>query len=250
MAVCFRFLLRFCVSFIFIGSVYAAEAIQEIQRDHALGKIVSSIAIVGLQRTQAGVVRRELLIKEGKPLRLSELEESLQRLKNLRLFHSVADSYYLDKMNQVHVRLGLSESFTTIPIVKINSGGDTRYLVAGVYDINTLGEYLETGIQYESWNGEGGGVVWFRNPRLMNKRVRFGADLWSVKRPRDLYEPDGTSQGDFITFQRKLNIFVDKEWLNGFTIGNGCRTRSNATSRRHHVRPAEHGHFASNSQSK
>lgn len=221
MAVYYRILLSLYTCLILVGSVYASDSIKEIRRDQALEKIVSSIAIVGLQRTRPDVVRRELLIVKGRPLRLYELEESLQRFKNLHLFHTVVANYYLDELNQVHIRLTFAESYTTIPILKINSGGDTRYLVAGVYDINSLGQYLETGVQYESWNGEDGGVVWFRNPRLMNERFRFGADVWSVKHPRNVYEPDGTRQGDFVTYQRKLNVFVDKEWFNGFTLGMG-----------------------------
>ena len=221
MAVCRRLLYTIAISFIFISSVHATEEIQEISRNQALGKIVASISILGLQRTQSNVVKRELLIKKGKPLQLSELEESLQRLKNLRVFHNIEDNYYLDENNKVHFRLTVADRYTTIPIAKITEGGGTRYLVAGVYDVNTLGKYLETGIQYESWNGEDGGVVWFRNPRFMNQRMRFGADFWSVKRPRDLYEPDGTSQGDFVTYQRKLNIFVDQEWFSDFTLGMG-----------------------------
>lgn len=231
MAVCRTFLFNKCLlniaaslivaSFILVCSANADEQVQEIQPDQAQGKTIASIAILGLQRTQIAVVHRELLIEKGKPLQLAELEESLQRLKNLRVFHSVDASYYLDEKNQLHIRLAIAERYTTIPIAKITEGGGTRYLVAGVYDVNTLGKYLETGIQYESWNSEDGGVVWFRNPRFMNQRVRFGADLWSVKRPRDLYESDGTRQGDFVTYQRKLNIFIDKEWSSGFTLGLG-----------------------------
>jgi len=222
MAFCRRFLLQLCFLVAFIFPVIASEEIHEIHRDEALGKSVASITILGLQRTRTNVVQRELLIEKSEPLNLPALEESLRRLKNLRIFHSVADAYYRDNKNQVHIQLTFSESFTTIPIVKITEGGGTSYLVAGVYDVNTLGKYLETGIQYESWNGEDGGVVWFRNPRFMNQRVRFGADLWSVKRPRDLYEPDGTSQGDFVLYQRKLNVFADKELFSGFTLGVGA----------------------------
>jgi len=227
MAVYRKFLCRLFISLILVCPVHAIAQIEQIPRHQALEKTVASIAIQGLQRTRSSVVYRELLIQEGRVLRELELEESLQRLKNLRLFHKVNDTYYLDELGQVHIHLQFSESFTTIPILKVTKGGGTTYLVAGVYDVNIKGKYLETGAQYESWNGEHGGVVWFRNPRFMNQRIRFGTDLWSVNRPRDLYEPDGTSQGDFVLYQRKLNVFLDKEWLSGFTVGSGLEFDDN-----------------------
>ena len=218
---------RLLILFVLVCPVHAIAQIEQIPRIDALEKTVASIAIQGLQRTRKSVVVRELLIQEGEVLRQSELTESLQRLKNLRLFHEVNDTYYLDELGQVHIQLQISESFTTIPILKITKGGGTTYLVAGVYDVNIQGKYLEAGAQYESWNGEHGGVVWFRNPRFMNHRIRFGTDLWSVNRPRDLYEPDGTSQGDFVLYQRKLNVFLDKEWFSGFTLGAGLEFDDN-----------------------
>ena len=227
MAVFRKFLFRLFILFVLACPVYAIAQIEQIPRIDALEKTVASIAIQGLQRTRKSVVVRELLIQEGEVLRQSELTESLQRLKNLRLFHEVNDTYYLDELGQVHIQLQISESFTTIPILKITKGGGTTYLVAGVYDVNIQGKYLEAGAQYESWNGEHGGVVWFRNPRFMNHRIRFGTDLWSVNRPRDLYEPDGASQGDFVLYQRKLNVFLDKEWFSGFTLGAGLEFDDN-----------------------
>ena len=222
MSVCRIFLQQLCLSIITIIPAFASDVIEEIQREQALGKTIANITILGLERTQTHVVQRELLIRQGEPLELSEIEESLQRIKNLRLFHDVSDAYYVDNNNQVYIQLSVAESFTTIPIFKIAEGGGTRYLVVGAYDINTLGSYLETGAQYESWNNEDGGVVWFRQPRFMEQWVRLGADLWSVKRPRNLYEPDGVSQGDFVLYQRKLNLFVDKEWSSEFTLGFGA----------------------------
>ena len=228
MAVFKKFLSKLFILLALVCPFQALAQIKQIPLQDALEKTVASIAIEGLQRTRKSVVQRELLIREGEVLRQSELQESLQRLRNLRLFHEVVDEYYLDEQGQVHVHLQFSEAFTTIPILKVTKGGGTTYFVLGVYDVNVFGKYLEAGAQYESWDGEDGGVVWFRNPRFLGGRIRFGADLWSINRPRDLYEPDGTSQGSFVLDQNKLNVFIDKEWRREFTLGAGVEFDENS----------------------
>ena len=195
--------------------------LEQIDKSDALGKVIATINVQGLQQTKEFVVNRELLISRGDTLQSDVLEESLQRLRNLRLFHRIVDIYSIDKNNQLHVTLLLSETWTTIPIVKLTSGGDTTSLAIGAYDINLQGSYQEAGAQYEAWDGESGGVIWYRNPRFLNQRLRLGIDAWSVKRPRHLYEPDGVDQGGFVLYKRKYNLFLDKELFSGFTLGLG-----------------------------
>jgi len=188
----------------------------------AEGQFVGAIVIGGLKRTNSAVVERELLIRRGVPLDLLALQKSVQRLKNLRIFNQVDVELMQDFANgQVTIVFELQEAWTTIPVFKVNQGGDTTYVVVGVYDINTGGNYLEFGAQYESRNGEPGGVAWFRNPRFMNSRVRLGGDIWSVKRPMDLYTADGTEQGSFVLNRRRANFFLDRALFDGLTLGLG-----------------------------
>lgn len=207
--------------FSLIFALQAQAQLIEIQQDEAFGKTVADIGIQGLKRTRIDVVQTELLIPKGVKLQAALLLESLKRLKNLRLFHEVKTRFFLDEKERLYIRFYFSEKFTTVPILKLSQGGGSRYLVAGAYDVNTMGQYIESGGQYESWNGEDGGVLWFRNPRFLGQRVRFGADLWSVKRPRNLYLADGTDQGNFVSYQRKLNMFFEKERTKALSLGSG-----------------------------
>lgn len=193
--------------------------------ESAADKTIAAITVQGLSRTKESVVQRELLIREKQPLKLTDLSESIVRLKNLRIFSEVNVSLYLDEQQDVYIVIHLQEVWTTIPIVKFASGGDTTYFVAGAYDINVLGKYLELGAQYESWNSEPGGVVWFREPRFLNKRLRFGGDLWSVKRPHDLLEPDGQKVGSYVLYTRRLNLFFDSELSEKITAGVGAEVK-------------------------
>ncbi|NOZ54085.1 MAG: BamA/TamA family outer membrane protein [Gammaproteobacteria bacterium] len=195
-----------------------------VSADAAEGQLVGHIVIQGLERTNSVVVERELLISSGKPLELQALQESVQRLKNLRIFNVVNARLVRNPKaadGEIIVIFELQEVWTTVPILKINQGGDTTYVVAGVFDINIGGNYVEAGAQYESWNGEPGGVIWFRDPYFMNSRFRLGGDIWAVKRPRDLYEADGSEQGRFVLYRRRANLFFDRELSNQLTLGLG-----------------------------
>jgi len=211
------FLLTICL-------IIAAPLLADHSTPHSLSKspVIEKIIIHGLTRTKEKVVRRELLFKENSILTTTALLESVQRLKNLRIFSKVLPLLKLRENNRVILTIEVEEKWTAIPYANISGGGSTVYAYAGVYDINTFGRFIETGMQYDNWNGESGGVIWFRNRRFMNKRILAGADLWGTTRPRTLYTKDGDIQGEYILRQKKLNIIFKKEieeWLEvGLTL--------------------------------
>ncbi|HFD32987.1 MAG TPA: hypothetical protein ENJ28_09830 [Gammaproteobacteria bacterium] len=192
---------------------------------HSLNKAptVKKIIIRGLSRTKEIVVRRELLFKENQVLTPEALLASVQRLKNLRIFSKVLPYLALQKNNQVILTIDVVEKWTTIPYFSFSSGGDTFYAYAGIYDINSFGRYIETGIQYDNWNGKSGGTFWFRNPRFLHKRLLAGFNLGSTTRPWQLYTAEGEHQGKYILEKKMLNILFKKEfkiWLEaGITLG-------------------------------
>ena len=208
---------------LFVTSAWAQP--QPISPHLANGKIIATITILGLQRTNPDIALREIPLKQQQVFTLEKYQLSIQRLKNLRLFSTVLITPYLTDNKELLINIELNEKWTTLPVFKVTQGGGTQYLVAGLYDINTGGQYLETGIQYESWNEEAGGVVWLRQPRFMQKSLKLGADLWSVKRPRELYAADGESLGSFVLDEDKLNLFIDREYGNWLTLGMGMEYR-------------------------
>jgi len=210
--------LIYILALLFAGAPLHAESLGSNATTTATG-IVRHIEILGLSRTDKHVVMRELLFNEGDRISLLEFEQSIQRLRNTRIFSRV--EWRIEPLDNdgVNIVLLLEERWTLIPVAKFNEGGDTMYYVVGVYNVNSFGRYLETGAQYEAWNNEPGGVIWFRNPRFMDRRVLLGADLWSVKRPRTLYEADGSDQGHYVSQRQRFNSFVDWELNSKLTLG-------------------------------
>lgn len=110
-------------------------------------KIISDIRINGLWRTRPSVVYRELLLKKGEPFTLFNLTESVQRLKNLRIFSIVTVALFSSAPGKVSVIMELEEKWTILPYARIGSGGGTTFFIAGIYDINIFGTYTELGVQ-------------------------------------------------------------------------------------------------------
>ncbi len=177
------------------------------------------LEIQGLHRTREIVVRRELLFREGDYLTTRALMQSVQNLKNLQLFSYVRPFLELQAGNKVKLILSLQEKWTTIPFMSYRQGGGTRFFYFGLYDINTWGRYIEAGFQYENWNGEHGGMLWFRNPRFLHKRSTLGINLWSTQKPTFLYDRDGKDQGSYILKQQQINFSIKKELRNVFEFG-------------------------------
>jgi len=204
------------LAFIFyFCNVSAANSAVELDKQ----PIVEEIEITGLWRTKPSVVRQELLFRENDKLTTKDLLTSVQRLKNLRIFSKVIPLLKLKPENKVKLTLQLQEKWTTIPYFNISGGGGTTYAYAGIYDINTFGRFIETGIQYDNWNGRHGGIAWMRNPRFLNQRLLFGLDLWTTQRVRQLYAHNSDSQGNYVLETKKINLLLKKEITPVFQIG-------------------------------
>jgi outer membrane protein assembly factor BamA len=135
--------------------------------------IIESIEIHGNSKTKVEVIERELDFRAKDRVCDSQVAEGVQRLRNMGLFSSVEhrinqlDSATKDRVN---VNVSVTEKWTTIPILKFNSGGGVTQYSLGTYDPNLFGEFIEAGAQYESLAGAGSGVAWFKNPRLFDQR--------------------------------------------------------------------------------
>lgn len=153
-------------------------------------KSIESIEISGNTRTKPHVIEREFgIFKEDKVCEL-QIIEGIKRLKNIGLFSKVDYQITHISDNSIKLFISLTEKWTTIPILKINSGGGVSQYTLGVYDPNVFGEFLETGIQYENLAGANSGVVWFKNPRLFDQRQGIDLQYWNTKRIRIKYDQD------------------------------------------------------------
>lgn len=193
------------------GEGDAKDAAPGIPMEDALGMVVSDIRVSGLGRTEESVILRELLIKVGEPITEDAYTESVQRLWNLPMFRKVEDKITRDAMGNAVVSFHFEEKWTILPIARFGGGGASLFFILGLYDINFLGRYLEVGSQYENLNGQHSGVVWFRDPRFLNQRLRLGLEFWWTNRIRWLYTPEGVQEGAYVRQRIRPRFFLDKE---------------------------------------
>lgn len=182
---------------------------------------VNRIHIKGLNRTNESVILTEILFREGEKLVDGQINESLIRLRNTQLFSSV-DITFLDLGNDhIDMYISVLEKWTTIPIIKAGGGGGINYLTIGAYDINLMGNFLELGGQYERLGNTNSGVLWFRNPRFLGKKISLGSDIWYLTRNKQLYDSSANENGGYTHLRNRIHIFADKSFTNTIKLGLG-----------------------------
>ncbi len=145
----------------------------------------SRLKVVGLKKTSLSVIQREYELAE-KVQNGSTIESNLQRrLLSMQIFSKV--NVAPPDQNGI-LQVELEEKWTTIPVVKFSSGGGILQTTVGVYDPNLFGEFLESGIQYEQLGSEGSGVLWFKNPRFLNRPQVLDLQYWNTRRLRLKYD--------------------------------------------------------------
>jgi hypothetical protein len=182
-----------------------------------LASASSGIKINGNTKTDEQVIRSEIhdLLKNGK-LSKNDIAEVKRRLWNLRIFSKVD----VISTKDGEFSINIEERWTTIPIFKYSTGGSSKYMAIGLYDINTFGLNVETGAQYESLNDKAAGVVWLRKPNFMNNRnLKAGIDLWNINRSTALYEHNSTQERSAYTLeQQKVSSFLEYKWNQDFYL--------------------------------
>ncbi len=181
--------------------------------------LVSEIDIRGLSRTKKYVVLRELIFKTGDQLSTDILLESIQRVKNTELFSEV--SPFIERLpnNTAKIIIRVKEKWTAIPYMNYSSGGGTEQLTAGFYDINIAGRFIQSGVQYDNWNGEHSGSIWLQNPRMFNKRVATSVSYFSIKKPKSLYLDSGVKTGSYVLARNLFKLSLEKKYESGFSSG-------------------------------
>ncbi|MCB9740392.1 MAG: hypothetical protein H6747_14110 [Deltaproteobacteria bacterium] len=172
---------------------------------------VSAITLAGLQRTRPTVIRRELVVAEGRPLRQEALRESVRRLRNLGIFRRVdvavqpepraptatdasmtTDATALPATaTRCTVALSFDEKWTLLPIFSLGRGGAITFLTVGVQDIHLLGRLLTLEAFWQNFGGVNSAGLVFANPRLADRRIHLGLSIGLLRRNRGRF--DGSS---------------------------------------------------------
>jgi outer membrane protein assembly factor BamA len=172
------------------------------------------VTITGNEDTKKNVILTEIQDLRGQELNSILISEIERRLWNLRIFSTV------EVVNSDDVvKINVKPRWTLIPIAKASGGGGSTFYTLGVYNINTSGRYLEVGAQYESLNNRPAGVIWLRKPHFMDDRnLKFGMDIWTINRIRNLYKTNGDDNGAYSLERKKLSLFIEKKIQNDFYL--------------------------------
>ena len=191
---------------------------------------IRDIRIDGLWRTREYVVLREITFSTGEEFSGIKKEESLIRLRNLRLFSTVSIEEESLSDGSLLIIITVKEKWTVIPLFKAGGGGGINYLTIGAYDINILGRYLEMGMQYESLGSTNSGVFWFRDPRFLNQRLKLSGDFWQLSRNHRLYDEKAELSGGYKNKRKRVHLYMEKEERPGFLFGGGIDLSEDAYS--------------------
>lgn len=217
-----KILIRSLLLLLMFGlSVKHSFANETLILSQAAGKLISAITINGNKKTENSIIKRELNFKTGQLLSEESAQESLRKLKNLRIFEDVSMEYHQESDDTIHVHIHVSDQWTIIPIFKAGGGGGSTFYTVGAYDVNSFGKYIEVGAQYQVTNGQDGGILWFRNPRFMGHRLLVGMDLWHLRLIQPVHDENLDLLGTFNNIKNRIHFFAKKELPNSFFAGAG-----------------------------
>ena len=179
--------------------------------DNSIWKL-KKILVKGNSKAKTRVILQELNFPKSMRVNQKRIDIGISNLRNTNLFATVESELSPDKKT---LTVMVAERWTTIPILKVASGGNISEITAGIFDPNLFGEFLEAGAQYQRIGDANSGVVWFKNPRLFGKRQGIDIQLWKTNRLRTKY--DQASEAPVITngfLQKRDRIYLgfDKEF--------------------------------------
>ena len=176
---------------------------------NASAVVVDRLEIIGNTKTKYAVIADEIEFSPGMNIDEPWITEAQQRLQNIRLFTDVK----VKRVKNV-VNVKITERWTTIPIMKFNSGGGVQQLTLGVYDPHIAGRNLELGTQYQKLEDTHSGVIWFKKPRFLSRSYGIDLQYWKTNRLRTKYDQTEDRlvvKNGFLHIRDKLYTAIIKE---------------------------------------
>ena len=178
----------------------------DVHLDPALeGCQLREIEVGGLQRTVDKVVRRELVVRAGQPLRQPALRESVRRVRNLGVFRRV-DAIVTGDRDACTLALRVDEKWTLLPIFSLGRGGGITFLTAGVQDIHLLGRLLQLEGYWQLFGGVRSGGIVFADPRLLDKRLSLQLSIGLSRRNRARFDAAGAPLAGWSRHRRQVGL--------------------------------------------
>lgn len=182
---------RWCLAFLALAwtAAFAPRAAAEdthLQPQNVLPARIDEIEIRqggGLWTTQSFVLRRELPWKVGEQVSLEDWEIGVRRLWNTQIFSRV-DGWLESRGGRTVAVFQIEERWSLIPAFELMHGGKALWLRAGLSEHNLFGRYLQVDALYEYFDGQHGGILIYRDPRFLDRRLELRAQASRTMRPR------------------------------------------------------------------
>lgn len=188
----------------------------------AFAETIQEIKVIGNNKTGLNIILQELGIKEHQNATKSEINKGIQNLKNTRLFSKVSYKLVPKDDTKATLIINLEEKWTTIPILKFQSGGGVSQLTAGVYDPHVYGQYTELGAQFQKLDDTNSGVAWLKKPRILGGKYSVDFQVWELTRLRTKYVQgidERVPKNGFLHTRTKLYGAITKKVKSELEIG-------------------------------
>jgi outer membrane protein assembly factor BamA len=168
---------------------------------------VAAIEFSGNHITHESVLAREITLRPGDVFFPMAFEESLQNIRNLRIFREVTGTTETNAQGDVVLKITILEKQTLLPFFRLKRGGGSTLLTLGVGDLNTLGHGFEFLPMYENLNQKyHGGRVDVRVPRVNGWRTTVDASLAREARSHTLFTETGAVAQTYLDTRQSAKI--------------------------------------------
>lgn len=149
----------------------------------ALPAVIDEVETGELWLTRRAVLLRELPWRPGEAVSRERWELGLTRLWNTGLWSQI--DARLERRGSTTVAVfAVEERITLNQIFRFSVLPGLFWLRVGVTDTNLLAQFQEIGVAYERFNDQQGGMLWWRQPRLFDRRLQLLVHLERLARPR------------------------------------------------------------------
>jgi outer membrane protein assembly factor BamA len=189
----------------------------------AEGMNISSITIEGNSRTSDDVIKNSIELRVGQSFSQEKLKNSLQSLKNLRVFSSIDIQILSNPENNLKVDLivNIDEKWTILPYFLIGSGGGTSYFILGFYDTNFIGRLYTFNFTYGCKNDNCSTYLYFRNPSVLGSAFNLVNYLIKEHNVYQIYDHNRNIVGAFSNKKNMIYAFTDIKINPSFFLGLG-----------------------------
>ena len=191
-------------------------------KEKSFNKKIASVSVIGLERTDRGFLSRFIQTKKGKILKKNIIEQDIQRLKNLEVFHRV--TYQVKELDDhtIQVIIQVEEKFTILPVLRGGFINNIFWIQPGFIDYHFLGNKSLLGIfyrYYQRHSVEG----FYKNRFLFNNNWGLSVETayLATIEPVDIFELNSTSlyNTDIIKINTTLNYNLSFDQTLQFTVG-------------------------------